>query len=225
MYRLFLSFFPSGFQFLIFAPQRFLLPRITQSSLARQSLKSHHLSLLKRLTTSLTFLKETQLESFSVLPRPDPFKESKRYSECQSVAEVLEVVKAGDQGADPDYSSLPLVTLLRCAIADLRKAEERNNLKPTTEEVFRYLECQIPWLVTDEGLEFEASKSCQLRKSFLSCYSLFSKNYGRPSSPASYSSNRQHLHHSQIPQRSKQNLLRKVSGKLFRQNSFPCLHF
>ena len=103
-------------------------------------------------------MKETQSESFSVLPQPDPFKEPERYSECKSVADVLEVIKAGERGVGPDYSSFPLVTLLRCGIADLGKGEEKSNPKPTTEELFRYLESQIPWLITDEGLKYEASK-------------------------------------------------------------------
>jgi hypothetical protein len=105
-------------------------------------------------------LKDSQSESFSVLPRLDPFKEPKRYSECKSVAEVLKVLKTEEKGTDPDYSSLPFITLLRCGIADLGKGKEGNDSKPATEEVFRYLEGQIPWLVTDEGLEYEASKIC-----------------------------------------------------------------
>jgi len=103
-------------------------------------------------------LKAAQSEYFSIFPQPDPFKEPKQYSECESVAEVLKVINAGEKGSNPDYSSLPLVTLLRCGIADLGNGEERNNSKPTTQEVFQYLEGQIPWLVTDEGLKYETSK-------------------------------------------------------------------
>jgi len=153
-----IHFIPSIFEFLIFVLQRFLLPRITQSSLARQALKSYHLSLLQRLTTSITSFKESQSESFSVLPRPDLSKEPTRYSDCKSVVEVLKVLKAEEKGTDPNYSGLPYTTLLRCGITDLGKGKERNGSKPTTEEIFRYLEGQIPWLVTDEGLEYEASR-------------------------------------------------------------------
>ena len=75
------------------------------------------------------------------------------------------MLKPEEKGADADYSSLPFTTLLRCGIADIGKGKERNDSKPTTEKVFRYLEGQIPWLVTDEGLEYEASEFCQLRTS------------------------------------------------------------
>ncbi|KJA29926.1 hypothetical protein HYPSUDRAFT_126070 [Hypholoma sublateritium FD-334 SS-4] len=124
----------------------FLLPRITQTWLAKNSLKSHQLALLRQLTTSLSSLKEAQSESFSILPHSDPFKESKQFSRCKSVADILKVTSNGDE--EQDFAKLPMISLLRCAIKDTKN-------KPTTEELFRFLEEQIPWLLTEEGLNFE----------------------------------------------------------------------
>jgi hypothetical protein len=131
------------------ALKRFLLPRVIETSFARQSLKSHHLSLLRRLTTSLASLKESQAESFSVLPRPEsPWREREPFSKCRTVKDVLDVV--ADQGSA--FSQMPHVSLLRCGIQDI-SAEKGG--EPTTAELFGYLERQISWLTTDDGLKFE----------------------------------------------------------------------
>lgn len=131
------------------ASQRLLLPRITGTLSARRSLRTHHFSLLRRLTTSLAALKESQAESFSVLPRPaNPWKEFEPFSKCRTVQDILDVV-AEQKSA---YSQLPHVTLLRCGIRDL-SAEKGG--QPTTAELFGYLERQISWLTTDDGLKFE----------------------------------------------------------------------
>ncbi|KAF8974175.1 hypothetical protein BDZ97DRAFT_1647274 [Flammula alnicola] len=143
--RLF-SWLAGGSAALLLIYYRFFLPRIAQTSLARHSLKAHHLTLLRQLTTSLSSLKESQSESFSVLPRSDPFKEPQKYSECKSVVEIIKVSREGEK--EPDFSELPVISILRCGIKDLKK-------KPTTEELFRFLEGQIPWLLTEEGLQFE----------------------------------------------------------------------
>ena len=55
-----------------------------------------------------------------------------------------------------DVECVPPVTLLRCAIGDLTKGGQGENAeKPTTEDVFRYLEGKIPWLVTEAGFLYE----------------------------------------------------------------------
>lgn len=127
-----------------------MLPRITQTWLAKNSLKSHQLALLRQLTTSLSSLKESQSESFSVLPHSDPFRESNQFSRCKSVAEILRAASNGDE--EPDFSKLPLISLLRCSIKETKS-------KSTTEELFRFLEGQIPWLLTEEGLNFEVCRT------------------------------------------------------------------
>ena len=38
---------------------------------------------------------------------------------------------------------------------DYGKGKEEQNAKPSTEDLFRYLESQIPWLVSEEGLRYE----------------------------------------------------------------------
>ncbi|CAA7259641.1 unnamed protein product [Cyclocybe aegerita] len=172
--RLF-SWLAGGSALLIFAYHRFLLPRITHTYLARQSLKGHHLSLLRQLTTSLSALKESQAESFSVLPRPDPFKESKENQNLHSVAELLKSVNE----KIPRYDQIPVVTLLRCALEDFGRGKDGEDAKPMTEDLFRYLDGQIPWLLTEEGLEFE-----QELWDTLSTSTLFSKRSPSSSSEA-----------------------------------------
>ncbi|TFK43662.1 hypothetical protein BDQ12DRAFT_675351 [Crucibulum laeve] len=148
--RLF-SWLAGGSAALIFIYYRFLLPRITQTSLARNSLKSHHLSLLRRLTTSLASLKESQSESFSVLPHPEPYKEPSKYASCHSIADIFSTLHENE----PDIEEVPPITLLRCGIIDFTKGKTGAEANPTTEDLFRYLEGKIPWLVSDDGLKFE----------------------------------------------------------------------
>ena len=123
--------------------------------MARHSLKSHHLSLLRRLTASLEALQESQAESLSVLPRSSPFKELPCYARCESVSDVVAI--AAEKGSS--FSIIPPVTLLRCGIIDYgkgkEKGKEKQQAKPSTEDLFRYLESQVPWLVSEEGLQYE----------------------------------------------------------------------
>lgn len=131
--------------------QRLLLPRIAQTSSARHALRSHHLTLLRRLTVSLATAKEFQAESLSVLPRPSPWKELRRYAQCNSVSDVVAI--AGEK--DSSFSTIPPLTLLRCGITDYGKGKEDQQAKPSTEDLFHYLESQIPWLVSEDGLQYE----------------------------------------------------------------------
>ncbi|KAF9534783.1 hypothetical protein CPB83DRAFT_842935 [Crepidotus variabilis] len=148
--RLF-SWLAGGSAVLLFVYHRFLLPKIAQTSLARQSFKSHHVSLLRHLMTSLAALKEQQAECFSVLPRPDPWKESRLFLNCASVEDILTLV--GEK--DPDFSQIPTLTLLRCGLRDFGKGRNGDGAQPTTEDLFRYLEGQIPWLAGGDGLQYE----------------------------------------------------------------------
>ena len=115
--------------------------------MARHSLRSHHLSLLRRLTVSLAAFKESQAECLSSLPRSSSFKELPRYAQCKSVSDAVAI--AGENG------SIPPITLLRCGIMDYGKGKDDHLVKPSTEDLFRYLESQIPWLVSEEGLRYE----------------------------------------------------------------------
>ncbi|KAF8812316.1 hypothetical protein BYT27DRAFT_7087553 [Phlegmacium glaucopus] len=148
--RLF-SWLAGGSAVVLLLYHRLLLPWIAQTSLARHSLRSHHLSLLRRLTTSLAALKESQAESLSVLPRSSPLKELPRYAQCKSVSDAVAIT--GEK--DSSFSTIPPLTLLRCGIADYGKGKDDQNAKPSTEDLFRYLESQIPWLVSEDGLHYE----------------------------------------------------------------------
>ncbi|PPQ63409.1 hypothetical protein CVT24_004919 [Panaeolus cyanescens] len=148
--RLF-SWLAGGSAVLIFIYYRFLLPRIAQTAMARQSLKSHHISLLRKFTTSLASLKESQTESFAVLPKSDPYREPE---ECTAATSLEELVKlAGEK--DSDFAKLPPQTVLRCAITSYGKAKTGDEAVPTTQDLFRYMEGSVTWLLTDEGLEYE----------------------------------------------------------------------
>ncbi|KAF9491375.1 hypothetical protein BDN71DRAFT_1421783 [Pleurotus eryngii] len=132
---------------LIFLYHRFLLPRIARTFIARQSLKTHHLSLIRKLTTDLAVLKEAQSESYSILPRPEPFKEPEEFSTCTSIDAVLAINSSPDK--------IPPITLLRCAIADFSKLHREES--PSTEELFQVMEAKFPSLTTPEGSAVESN--------------------------------------------------------------------
>lgn len=144
----------SSNRLLIQNSQRFLLPRITQTLFARQSLRSHYSTLLQKFTSSLSALKEHQSESYSVLPHPEPYKEPRMYSNCISISDVL---KHLDENK-PEYQTIPPFTLLRIAITELGR---ENPTPPTTEDVFGFMEDKIPWLGSQSGRVFEV-RECLL---------------------------------------------------------------
>ncbi|KAJ7653471.1 hypothetical protein B0H17DRAFT_1100662 [Mycena rosella] len=146
--RLF-SWIAGGTAALTFIYYRVLLPRVTATFLARGSLKSHQLALIRKLNASLAALKEAQADTAAVLPKPEPHKEPPVFAACQSIDALLE--QANKQ--EIEIPAIPAISLLRCAIADFRKGPESQN--PRTEEVFQVLEGKIPWLVSDEGAPFE----------------------------------------------------------------------
>ena len=106
---------------------------------------------MTRLTESISATKEAQVHDYASLPRADFYREHSPYMECRSVSQVLK--KLGEK--EPDYVSLPHVTLLRCAIADLSKGKAEEEGDPTAEEILRVLEGRIPWLLTEEGYKFK----------------------------------------------------------------------
>jgi len=116
--------------------------------MARHSLKNHHLTLMRRLATSLSTFKETRAEVWSVLPKADPWREPLPYSKCSCIDDVT--TSFGEQEVKLDV--VPLVTTLRCGLADFTKREK---IKPTTEELFHYLEEKVPWLLCPDGLKYE----------------------------------------------------------------------
>ncbi|KAG6878582.1 hypothetical protein C0993_003037 [Termitomyces sp. T159_Od127] len=130
---------------------RFFLPRIIKTALARQSLQKHHLSLLQRLSESLASLKESQTEVNTVLPTPDPSQEAPTFQLCRTIADILKLL----DDKNPDMHSIPPITLLRCSLQGLGKGKEGEVSQPTTEELFRYMEGQVPWLVSEEGQKYE----------------------------------------------------------------------
>ncbi|KAJ7283971.1 hypothetical protein C8J57DRAFT_1294046 [Mycena rebaudengoi] len=146
--RLF-SWIVGGSTALAFIYYRILLPRITESSMARNSLKSHQLSLLRKLNTSLASLKESQAAVATVLPTPELHKEPAVFAACLSVDALLEQA----QKEERQISDIPAISLLRCGISDFQKGEDPRD--PNTEELFQILQGKIPWLVSPEAASFE----------------------------------------------------------------------
>ncbi|KAJ7811135.1 hypothetical protein B0H14DRAFT_3150870 [Mycena olivaceomarginata] len=143
------SWIVGGTTALAFIYWRVLLPRVTATSTARGSLKSHQLSLIQKLNASLAALKESRSEMAAVLPKPEPHKEPSGFATCLSIDALLERAKK----QNIEISSVSEISLLRCAISDFRKGSESRN--PATEELFQILEGKIPWLVSEEGAPFE----------------------------------------------------------------------
>ncbi|KAG6830318.1 hypothetical protein H0H92_001253 [Tricholoma furcatifolium] len=123
---------------------------IYYTALARRTLRTHHLSLLGRLNESLASLKQANRELYSTLPSADPSGESPTFQACHTIPDILRSL-----GKDPDMATIPTITLLRCALENFGKGKEGDISKPTTEDLFLYLEGQIPWLVTEEGQKYE----------------------------------------------------------------------
>ena len=122
--------------------QRFLLPRLTKSSLARHSIVVHQKDLLFKLTTSISHFKAEQKQSFEGLPHLAPDREESKYKQCGGLDDL---VSAGDGRRD-----IPIFTLLRCALADFAKQD----LQPSWEELSVAITTKFPW--------FESDSSCQV---------------------------------------------------------------
>ncbi|KAF6762139.1 hypothetical protein DFP72DRAFT_802676 [Ephemerocybe angulata] len=150
--RLF-SWIGMGSAAVIFLYYRILLPRIIKTTQARKALRTYHLTLMGKLSESISSLKEAQKEDFASLPRADPYVESPIFARCKSVSAVLKTLDE----KEPDYASLPPITLLRCAIADLSRGKSEEDANPSAEEILRLLEGRIPWLQTEEGYTLKLS--------------------------------------------------------------------
>ncbi len=50
---------------------------------------------------------------------------------------------------------IPPLTLLRCGIQEFGVGKEEAEANPTTEDLFRLMESHVPWLLTDEGVQYE----------------------------------------------------------------------
>ncbi|KAL1761585.1 hypothetical protein FB107DRAFT_286203 [Schizophyllum commune] len=152
-----LSWLAGGSAILIFIYYRFLLPRILRTATARRGLLTHQRSLMDKFHTSLKSTNDTLTEDLKDLPRPDPNTEPVKWRDCHTVKAALQQAEAEKM----DVGEIPAVTLLRCALEELKgrekkegeaKEKEKEGALPTTEDVFRVLEGRIPWLLTEEGL-------------------------------------------------------------------------
>ncbi|KAH7930680.1 hypothetical protein BV22DRAFT_46754 [Leucogyrophana mollusca] len=138
---------------IVFVYYRYILPRLTHSYHARLSLRQHQSSLLARLTDSLSALKSAQASSFADLPRPIPFKEDPRYSQCNTLDEVI--AQRDMEAPDNEKMDVEDITLLRCALLELSRAKGEHDEGVSTEELFGHLESKLPWLRGDEGVSHQ----------------------------------------------------------------------
>ncbi|OCH94336.1 hypothetical protein OBBRIDRAFT_789466 [Obba rivulosa] len=122
---------------------RFLYPRISQTYHARWSLKNHQRSLLEKYTQALEELKSTQQETFAILPQPEPFKDVK-YQHCHTLDELV--------AHSEDQRDIPDVTVLRCALEDLRAQKK----SASTEEIFAAVEAKLPHLKAEGAQQYRA---------------------------------------------------------------------
>ena len=77
------------------------------------------------------------------------------YFNCISISDVLKLLDENE----PEYQTIPPLTLLRIAITELG---HESPTPPTTEDVFRYMEDKIPWLLASEsGRTFEV-RTCPM---------------------------------------------------------------
>ncbi|KAF7975120.1 hypothetical protein HWV62_10413 [Athelia sp. TMB] len=122
---------------------RFLLPRLSSSLQARASIQAHQKDLLSRLTTSIHALKDTQSETFTILPKPRPFQENAEYKECHTLEQVI--AAGGETPQD-----VPSFSILRCALEEF----DAQNKEASTEELFALMTAKLPWLQSEEGAKY-----------------------------------------------------------------------
>ncbi|KAL1660135.1 hypothetical protein GGF50DRAFT_63797 [Schizophyllum commune] len=152
-----LSWIAGGSAILIFIYYRFLLPRILRTASARRGILTHQRSLMDKFHASLKSTKDTLTEDLKDVPRPDPNTEPVKWRDCHTVKAALQQAEA----EKVEVGETPTVTLLRCALEELKgrekkegeaKEKEKEGALPTTEDVFRVLEGRIPWLLSEDGL-------------------------------------------------------------------------
>jgi hypothetical protein len=141
-------------------PQRYLLPRLARTQQARQALNSHHVELLRKLTTSLSSFKESQYESFSVLPRPISVTEHPKFKNCHTLDEIIST--NGEKGSHLD---IPEVSILRCAIEEFSMGNESR--RPSTEELFQVMSSKLPWLQSDLAPKYQVIHALRLIVSYI----------------------------------------------------------
>ncbi|KAF9054935.1 hypothetical protein BDZ89DRAFT_937963 [Hymenopellis radicata] len=150
IFRLF-SWIMGGSAALAFIYYRYFLPKVTQTSVARHSLRNHHINLLRNLTASLATLKEAQAENLTILPKANKFSEPSYFASCSSLKALL---KEAEERSIAVADIHPM-TLLRCGIQEFAVGKEGDEAKVTTEDLFRLMESHVTWLLSEEGVQYE----------------------------------------------------------------------
>lgn len=140
--------------------QRYLMPLLIQSYHARLSINTHQKDLLTRLATSIKSLKETQSETFSVLPMPQSFAENPKYRDCHTLDTIVAV-------SENNPKEIPPFSVLRCAMEEFA-AQSRD---PDTETLFRAIEAKLPWLNSENGSQYQVNPTHFFQFCHRSCVS------------------------------------------------------
>ncbi|KAH8830421.1 hypothetical protein DL96DRAFT_1592791 [Flagelloscypha sp. PMI_526] len=143
------SWLVGGSAFVLFIYQRVFLPRISRTSSARKSIRSHQVALLTRLNESLRGFKDVHTQNLEALPRSSRWAEADDVAQCLSIQDALKHIEANSVSVH----EFPPLSLLRCAFSDYVRAHEDKT--PSTQELFQIMEEQIPWLLSEDGLEYE----------------------------------------------------------------------
>ena len=121
--------------------QRFIYPRLAQSFQARLALRNHQKDLLTRFNATLQATRESQRETFAILPTPQTHKENPQFAICHTTDDIVSLVETSHD--------IPGPSMLRCAIEELGLKGE----KATTDAIFQLLETKFPWIQSlDETL-------------------------------------------------------------------------
>ena len=91
-----------------------------------------------RLTTSIESLKRAQVKSFSVLPKPAPFKEDPKFEHCHTLDQIADA-------SDEKPWTIPPFSVLRCALEEFVAQSKEAD----TETLFRNIETKLPWINSD----------------------------------------------------------------------------
>ncbi len=105
------------------------------------------------MTASLSTLKEAQAENLTVLPKANKFSEPSYFVSCRSLKALLKEAEERSLAV----ADIHPMTLLRCGIQEFAVGKEGDQVKVTTEDLFRLMESHVTWLLTEEGVQYEVS--------------------------------------------------------------------
>lgn len=114
------------------------MPRLTDTFMARHSLKNHQRALLTQLTVSLETTRKMQKDGLADLPRAEPIQENAACMKYQSLSQLTGLDNIATE-------KVPPFTVLRCTLADFAARGKQ----PTSDELFQELTSKLSWIASD----------------------------------------------------------------------------